>query len=252
MDTSAIETCIRDVLLASDDASRDAASVRLWALPAVLAGISVLLYSPDVGRRALALQIAVRISPPPDELVSAVAHCLMNPLGDDPLGDESVLIVTACAAYADSLLGYRRALAERVEAIDRAEGPRAAIVRRFAHETLAKIDEALARSKRVWQAMIDSIAALIASGDFDAAATRVPVEAGEADNEHGCAQIWDAVGEKRLLAGDHDGAQRCFELALDQYRRHASYATSGGEGMERMLDVDRLKAKLAGLARPLA
>ncbi|MFT3840454.1 MAG: hypothetical protein QM723_25925 [Myxococcaceae bacterium] len=62
--------------------------------------------------------------------------------------------------------------------------------------------------------------------------------------------FFDAVGfsEKGAKlardAGAKDAARKLLELTLEAYQWYAAGATSGGEGMERMIDVDRLQAEL--------
>jgi uncharacterized protein YqcC (DUF446 family) len=54
----------------------------------------------------------------------------------------------------------------------------------------------------------------------------------------------ERAGDAADDAGEFASANRLWSIALRGARQHASHATSGGEGMERMLDVERLERKL--------
>jgi tetratricopeptide (TPR) repeat protein len=68
-------------------------------------------------------------------------------------------------------------------------------------------------------------------------------------------KLFDAVGfaengaDLARRAGAHAEAVALMTLVVDAYTYYASGATSGGEGMARMLDVKRTRAKLAELTR---
>ncbi len=56
--------------------------------------------------------------------------------------------------------------------------------------------------------------------------------------------VAEEAGDAADDAGELAAAKRLWALALRGAREHASYATSGGEGLARMVDVHRLEAKL--------
>ena len=61
--------------------------------------------------------------------------------------------------------------------------------------------------------------------------------------------LTERYGEQAAAAGRHSHAVALLGFALDGYRMHASGSTSGGDGMERMLDVRRLQERLAALRK---
>ncbi|MDC0671024.1 tetratricopeptide repeat protein [Nannocystis radixulma] len=61
------------------------------------------------------------------------------------------------------------------------------------------------------------------------------------------AAMAELLGDRARLHGDVATALDLYRLAHSDFARHASYATSGGEGMARMHDVNRLTGKLAEL-----
>ena len=235
-----LEALIAGVLDARDDASRATATAALLAVPDALARIADKLQSTEWAQRGLALHFVTRLSPPPELFASGVIHCLRNPLDPDPLGDELALIFVCCGALAHEVLGFRTVVADRVRAVDRAEGPRRPVMQRLAHETLAKVDAAVAASDRAWREEVASVVALLQLGRHDEA--ELWVAQSSADGfypELGRAALWESAGNK-LRANASNLARFCYERALSNFEEHASGASSGGEGMSRMLDVHRL------------
>lgn len=61
------------------------------------------------------------------------------------------------------------------------------------------------------------------------------------------AAVAETLGDRARLHGDDATALDLYHLARSGFAQHASYATSGGEGMARMVDVNRLIGKLSEL-----
>ena len=240
-DAMQLEMLMAAVLDAPDDTARATATTALLAVPDALSQIAAKLRSTDWAERGLALHFVTRLSPSPALFASGVIHCLRNPLDDDPLGDELALIFVCCGALAHEVLGFRDALARRVRAVDMAEGPRGPVMRKLAHETLAKVEAAIAASDRAWTKEVASVVALLQLGRRDEA--ELWVTQSSADGfypELGRAARWESAGNK-LRASAPELARFCYERALRNFEEHASGASSGGEGMSRMLDVHRLR-----------
>lgn len=238
-----LDALLRDVLAAPDDAARADAAARLAAYPDALPRIAQMLWSPDEPTRVLALHVITRLAPPPPLFGPGILHRLREPMGD-PLGDEIALVLVCCGRYPDAVAGARDVLAARVRTIDRAEGPRAPTLRRLAHDTLAIVDHAIASAEVRRDTEIASLAAMVRAGKrADAETAITAMTAGEFYPELARATRWEAVGDA-LAKLDRDAARFCFERAHHDYQWHASGATAGGEGLARMLDVDRLAARL--------
>lgn len=236
-----LEAAIAAVLDAPDDAARAAATAALLAIPDALPQIAGKLSSTDWAQRGLALHFVTRLSPPPEVFASGVIHCLRSPLDHDPLGDELALIFACCGALAHEVLGFRGVIADRVRAVDMAEGPRGPVMRRLAHETLAKVDAAIAASDRAWDKEVASVVALLQLGRREDA--ELWVTQSSADGfypELARAACWESAGNKLRASAPKD-ARFCYERALRNFEEHAAGASSGGEGMSRMLDVHRLR-----------
>lgn len=241
---------IRAVLDAADDAARATATASLLEVPDALAHIAGKLSSTDWAQRGLALHFVTRLAPPPALFGQGVIHCLRNPLDPDPHGDELALVLVCCGALASELLGFRAVLAQRVRAVDLAEGPRGAVMRRLAHDTLAKVDAAIAESDRAWDKDVASVVALMQLGrTAEAELWVMQSSASGYYPELGRAARWESAGDK-LRASAPELARHCYERALRNFEEHASGASSGGEGMARMLDVDRLRGVLRHLSSP--
>jgi hypothetical protein len=242
-----LDDLLREVLSAPDAAALAAATARLMASPDVLPEIARKLMSTTWEERALALHFVTRLAPPPEIFTSGTIHCLRSPLDPDPLGDETALVLVCCGLLADGVQGFRDDVRNRVRAIDAAEGPRAPVMRRLAHETLAKIDHAVVHSKQVWAALIDSLVQVVRAGHRDAAIAEVERQCKDDwYPELARATRWENIGDA-LASSDHALARYCYDQAYDNFVQHASGASSGGEGMARMEDVHRLGRKRGGV-----
>ena len=236
---------VRAVLAASTDQARTLAGARLAELPDALGEIAKLLTSPDWAERELALHFVTRLSPPPALFAPGVLHCLRAPLRYDPLGDELALVLVCCGALARELAGAREEVASRAAAIDHAEGPRAPVMSRLAHETLAKLDVARAELAAHAAELRAARIAKLRAGHQDEVRAEIWAEAAsEYYAELARATRWEELAD--VLADRDRAAMRyCLERALEDFRWHAGTSTSGGEGMARMLDVRRLEQRLA-------
>ncbi len=241
-----LDDLIREVLAADTTEARGAATARLLQVPDALNEIAQKLGSTDWAQRSLALHFVTRCLPPPPIFTSGVIHCLRSPLDLDPLGDETALVLVCCGMIAHEVSGFRELLATRVRAIDIAEGPRGPVMRKLAHETLDRVDAVIAESNRRWRAGIDAYVELVRAGQRDEATARI--DADSADSfypELGRAARWEDAGDV-LAASEPALARFCYSQAHDNFAWHASGASSGGEGMARMLDVHRVAKKRGG------
>jgi hypothetical protein len=93
----------------------------------------------------------------------------------------------------------------------------------------------------------DRIGALIADGRHDEALAALADLRASGDHEGllDCVGIVEAAGDDAVLELRLDRARAYFANALEAWRYHASCATSGGEGLSRMVDVRRVEGKLS-------
>jgi hypothetical protein len=86
---------------------------------------------------------------------------------------------------------------------------------------------------------------LAGEGRWDEAAEVVTALSRDLANEPvAWAHLADDLGDRARGALCLDAAARLHGLALYGFEQHASWATAGGEGMARMIDVNRMLAKL--------
>ncbi|HTM18976.1 MAG TPA: hypothetical protein VL172_00655 [Kofleriaceae bacterium] len=89
------------------------------------------------------------------------------------------------------------------------------------------------------------IAALIAGGRHDdALAALTELERTDVDRLFAHVFLIERAGDDATADGDPTLARRYYALAEDAYAWYASGASAGGEGLARMVDVDRLRRKL--------
>jgi tetratricopeptide (TPR) repeat protein len=115
---------------------------------------------------------------------------------------------------------------------------------------LALYEELLEREEppRHWSDELAAIARLGGERNF-AAATAALREFATGDEPRllGRAALAERLGDRARMLGDDAAAAGLYAIAEDDFSQYASWSTSGGEGMARMVDVNRLRQKL-GLA----
>ncbi|MDC0717080.1 tetratricopeptide repeat protein [Nannocystis bainbridge] len=129
------------------------------------------------------------------------------------------------------------------------------------HDALRRLAEDV---RRIWLELYDELLAREEPDPEAAALADVERLAGERDHVSALAalraidvcddvhllrraSVAERLGDRARLHGDPTGAHELYRLAHGDFARHASYATAGGEGMARMLDVNRLNGKLSDL-----
>ncbi|MCY1013026.1 tetratricopeptide repeat protein [Nannocystis pusilla] len=129
------------------------------------------------------------------------------------------------------------------------------------HDALRRVAEDV---RRIWLELYDELLAREEPDPEASALAEVERLAGErdhsaaisalraidvCDDEHLLrrAAVAERLGDHARLHGEVEGALDLYRLAHGDFARYASYATAGGEGMARMLDVNRLNGKLSDL-----
>lgn len=132
-------------------------------------------------------------------------------------------------------------------------GERHDALRRVAEDVrriwLELYDELLAREEPDPEAsVLAEVERLAGERDYSAAISALRA-IDVCDDEHLLrrAAVAERLGDHARLHGDAPGALDLYRLAHGDFARYASYATAGGEGMARMLDVNRLNGKLSDL-----
>src|SRR6187200_1928366 len=95
-----LDDLLREVLTATTDEARGAASARISKVDNVVAEINARLRADDWPTREIALHFVTRLAPPPAELAEGVLHCLRSPLQGDMQLAELALVLYACGQLA--------------------------------------------------------------------------------------------------------------------------------------------------------
>jgi len=98
-----------------------------------------------------------------------------------------------------------------------------------------------------WHNIEEKIAWWLASGNREnaerLASSRSNFWAPDGEVRAGWGEYFERLADDLAARGNRADALWCYDLADNYYSRHASEATSGGEGTARMRDVNRLSAK---------
>lgn len=96
------------------------------------------------------------------------------------------------------------------------------------------------------------VLALLAAGRVDEALDLLDacVRASDIDALVDTAAATERAGDAARRRQNFPQARRCYLHALDGCRAFASWSTSGGEGMQRTLAVERLQASFASVKAP--
>ena len=235
-DGRAIRAVAADAVEPAVDAGLDLAGFGA-ALAACVAG-------DDATLRELALEVIACAPAPPPGVVRAVAARLAA-ARRAPLERDSLLALMALHSVADEVLECRDEVAAIAGSLKQSRQPAAVQMRDVARAVVDKMNRAL----EVWRERTDErrreLEEMVRAGRFDEALARLASwypDAAPDGGVTGRAWICEEVGD-RLREIDASAARWLYRVALDNARAWASWSTSGGEGLSRMVDVDRLSAK---------
>ncbi len=210
------------------------------------------LRDPHQKPRLLALTIISRMQPAPDRVGPVLLGAMRQPLNPDPTGIEQELILHAICAAARSLVGFptcETTLQSLRSALSEESGGRAEGMLKLCDLTLETLSTAREDTLRQFEARWRQLHDLVGAGNREGAMALLHTLSSE--NEPGSLVrrqgLLEAAGDQ-LMGSDPTGGRFLLEQALSEAKRWASMATSGGEGMARMSEVNRLKAKLSSEA----
>ena len=227
---------------------------RLGQRAGFITELAAALSGSDRRERLLSLQLVARMPQVPPELVRSVLYAVQLGLSAAP-GSEEVLVALMAA---HPVAAQARVLRGRVEQIYRrtegVTGGPAELTRRVAAAVLDTMARADAATKERFIEARDRIAALVQEGQLaEALAVLASAYPEDDPNDHdrgrtGRSALCEAAAQ--TLLGDPRAVQAANTLlnwSLEYALEYASWATSGGEGQARMLDVDRLRGLLSRL-----
>lgn len=244
------------MLLCSQPTALRVAQERLHQRPNLLAELRSSLYGTEPQARGLALQLVSRMPQVPRELRAAATHAVQCTLTLDPLSDE--VLGALMALY--SLSEHSQHLQPEVERICRHVGAldseRSQLVKRIGGAVLAAMGRfADARTER-WSANRDRLVALAQKGQLDAARILLAEIFPEDDpnDPYGPdggmtarVELCEAAAAALSAKTNASTVRSLLELALEYAQIFASWSTSGGEGMARMVKVNKLRTQLKRL-----
>jgi len=236
-----------------DDASIAGALEKIPAeIDAVAFGLALAraIEGSDDAISGIALEIVGRIVPAPPGVAAAVAR-RVPAARDTPLAPESLIVFEALYTVATDALQSRDDVAHVAGSLKRNRSPHGRVVREVARAILEKMDGAVAAVARLRAEWLAKLETLALAGEFAQAEARIaewypdrPPDGGVLSRASLCEDAAD-----RLRDVDRAAAHRLYELALVHYRMWASWSTSGGEGLARMVDVERVAGKQRRAAR---
>lgn len=229
------------------------AQQRLMQRPNLLRELREALYGTEPQARILALQLVSRMPQVPPELRSGATHAVQCTLTLEPLSDEVLVSLTALyslAPYAQHLQPEVKRLCAHVESLD---SERAQLVKRIGDAVLAAMQRSAAARAQQWNSDRDRLLALVQSRQLDAARALLSQLFPDDDPQDPDGGMTSRVAlceaaARTLSARSHPGPMRdLLGLALESAQIFASWSTSGGEGMARMVKVNELRRRLKQL-----
>ena len=233
---------------AAEPVAARVAAAKLWGQEGFADELCPYVRSDDAGERLLALDLISRTPQVPAPVAGAVVDALRNPLDPSPLSDEAALVLGAAYNVASAAWGFRDVVARLGEAAAEAGGERGELVRKLADAVLGRMDEHRRQAMAAFRAEHEQIQERVLAGDLAGAEQRLQELVDDPCHDTAAASrgaLCEAAGD--ALAVHHPGHARwLYHRAAELFRAYASGATSGGEGMSRMLDVQRVIRKLGG------
>lgn len=241
------------MLLCSQPTALRVAQERLHGRPNLLAELRSALYGTEPLARGLALQLVSRMPQVPRELRGAATHAVQCTLTLDPLSDEVLVALMALYALSEGSQHLQPEVERVCRHVGALDSERAQLIARIGGAVLAAMGRfAEARTER-WNANRARLVALAQKGQLDAArsllAELFPKD-DPSDPDGGMTarvELCEAAAAT-LPAKTHASSVRSLlELALEYAQIFASWSTSGGEGMARMVKVNKLRTQLKRL-----
>ena len=246
-----LENVLEVVLQATLPISLRVAQTRLGVRPGLLTELRDALDQTQGPARFLTLQLVARMPVVPRELRSGALRAIGMSLGGDPLGAEVLVALMALYALAESGARLRSQVERVLQRISPGRDELANQTAQIAKAVLTKLDLAeTERKQRVVRARGQLIQLVREErlAEAQAVLTALYPEDDPDDPDGGMISRMELceAAAAQLGSGDSDRAARrtLLSWALQCAEVFASWATSGGEGMARMLAVNRLRDRL--------
>lgn len=122
-------------------------------------------------------------------------------------------------------------------------GPAAELARDWRDAQFALYDELLDREEPGQRSTLQQVRSAIARREWDEAFTALEAMNRADDGVETLAALGELLGDRLQRLGRADLADRAWALSEDAFSQLASWASSGGEGVARMVEVNRLRSK---------
>lgn len=259
-----LASTLERVLTCTQPLSLRLAQQRLSQRGSLLRELSQALHAPEAQTRSLALQLVSRMPQPPIEIRPGALHAIQMLLREDARSE--ALRVALCALHPLASLGRGATLRGEVERIARetadARDDTEGLVHRIASAVLAAIDRATTTARERFDAHRDKLLQHLRAGDEQSAHSVLerayPTDDPEDPDGGMSGRI--ALCRAAITALDRapglDAAagralrQTLLGWALAAAEVYASWSTSGGEGLSRMVEVNALRRELRAASRP--
>ena len=223
------------------------AQTRLGVRPTLLAELRDALSRTEEPTQFLTLQLVARMPTVPRELRAASLHAIARHLDGDPSGAELAVALTALYAVAESGQHLRQRVERICQKVSVVKGESAAMTLQIARAVLARMDRAAVAAKERYHAVRDQLIELLRKDQQEEAKALLSAAYPEDDPDDpdggmtARMQICEsAAAQMGGSASDQQIRQTLLSWALHCAEIFASWATAGGEGMSRMIDVHRL------------
>lgn len=224
------------------------AQTRLAVRPNLVAELRDALSRTEEPTQFLTLQLVARMPTVPRELRAASLHAIARHLDGDPSGAELAVALTALYAVAESGQHLRQRVERICQKVSVVKGESAAMTLQIARAVLARMDRAAVAAKERYHAVRDQLIELLRKDQQEEAKALLSAAYPEDDPDDpdggmtARMQICEsAAAQMGGSASDQQIRQTLLSWALHCAEIFASWATAGGEGMSRMIDVHRLR-----------
>lgn len=198
----------------------------------------------DPSLRQLALEVVSRAPSPPPGVALAIGRRVAAARAA-PLAYDSLVTVMALYNVADDAGFARDDVAAIAGSLKRNRTPAGKVMREVAVRVLDKMDREIEAWKERTGERRRELEELARAGELANAEARLAEwfpDGAPDGGVTGRAWLCEEVGD-RLREIDPAAARWLYRIALDNLRAWASWSSSGGEGLSRMVDVDRLVKK---------
>lgn len=237
------------LLACTQPAAVRVAQTRLQTRPNLLSDLHAALSGADAAARLTTLQLIARMPLVPGPLRGPARHAIRTLLRLPPTSDDVLVALMALHPLAAGAAALRGDVQSVVNRLPKDAADRTQAVRQIAGAVTTAIDRALAARAAQLAETQQTLAQLATQGahaDARAVLDKAcpPDDPDDPDGGMPTRMALCEAAADQVVARDRAAARVLLEWALEAAQIYASWSTAGGEGMARMLDVNRLRQRL--------